>query len=176
MLYKFDGKQPTVGIDAYVAPTALVIGNVVIGDNCYVGHGAIVRGDYGRIEIGRGTAVEEAVVIHAPPGALHVIGERVTLGHGAICHGCLIGAEAVIGMGAICSINSAIGNGSIVAEGAVVTANTTIPDKMVAAGNPATVIREVRDKDVELWNFGKQLYIDLAKKYLTLGMEPVDEK
>ena len=173
MLYKFDGKQPVVGDGAYVAPTAMVIGDVVIGDNCYIGHGAIVRGDYGRIEIGRGTAVEEAVVIHAPPAAGHVIGGRVTLGHGAVCHGRRIGAEAVIGMGAILSINSEVGEGSIVAEGGVVKANSTIPDKMVVGGNPAVTIRPVKKKDVDMWNFGKQLYIDLAQKYLDIGMEPV---
>ncbi|MDY6824817.1 MAG: gamma carbonic anhydrase family protein [Thermodesulfobacteriota bacterium] len=175
MLYKFDGNRPRIGNDTFVAPTALVIGDVVIADNCYIGHSAIIRGDYGRIEIGEGTAVEESVVIHAPPGATHEIGRRVTLGHGAICHGLRIGDMAVIGMGAILSINTTIGNGSIVAEGSVVPANTTIADNMVAAGNPAATKREVRDTDRQLWDFGKQLYIDLAKKYLELGMEPVGE-
>lgn len=175
MLYKFDGNQPLTGKDTFVAPTALVIGDVVIGDNCYVGHGAIVRGDYGRIEIGDGTAVEEAVVIHAPPGATHTIGKRVTLGHGAVCHGVRIGDSAVIGMGAIISINTTIGEGSIVAEGSVVAANTIISENVVAAGNPAVTKRAVKASDRELWNFGKQLYIDLAKKYLELGMEPVQE-
>ena len=117
--------------------------------------------------------MEEAVLIHVPPGALQLIEERVTLGHGAICHGRRIGAEAVIGMGAVLSINSEVGQGSIVAEGGIVKANMTIAPKMVAGGNPARIIREVSEKDTELWNFGKQLYIDLAKKYLDIGMEEV---
>ena len=173
MLYKFDGKQPQIGEHSYVAPTALVIGDVDVGEHCYIGHGAIIRGDYGRIEIAQGTAVEEAVVIHAHPGAIHVIGSRVTIGHGAICHGQQIGTEAVIGMGAILSINSVVGAGSIIAEGGVVKANSTIPENVVAGGNPASIIREVREADRELWNFGKQLYIDLAQKYLDIGMELV---
>ncbi len=173
MLYKFDGNQPEVGTESYVAETALVIGDVVIGNNCYIGHGAIIRGDYGRIEIGDGTAVEEGVVIHSPPSAVHEICKRVTLGHGAVCHGRRIGSEAVIGMGAILSINSAVGDGAIVAEGGVVRANMEIPEKVVAGGNPAEIIRPVKDKDVAMWNFGKQLYIDLAKKYLDIGMELV---
>ncbi len=109
MLYRFDGKEPTVGKGAYVSDLARVIGDVVIGENVYVGHGAIVRGDYGRIEIGSGTAVEEGAIIHAPPAHVQKIGEKVTIGHGAILHGNLIKDYAVIGMGAVLSLWSEIG-------------------------------------------------------------------
>lgn len=173
MLYTFDGKQPVVGKHSYVSELASVIGDVVIGDNCYIGHGAIVRGDYGRIEIGDGTAVEEGVIIHAPPGAVNQIGARVTLGHKAVIHGKFIGDGAVIGMGAILSILSDVGEGAIVAEGAIVKANQVIPARVVAAGNPAKVMREVSSDDKTLWDFGKQLYIDLAQKYLDEPMAPV---
>jgi len=173
MLYRFDGKQPTVGKNTYVSELASVIGDVVIGDNCYIGHGAIVRGDYGRIEIGDGTAVEEGVIIHAPPGAVNRIGIRVTLGHNAVIHGKFIGDGAVIGMGAVLSILSDVGTGAIVAEGGIVKANQVIPEHVVAAGNPAKVIRDVSADDKALWDFGKQIYIDLAQKYLDEGMEPV---
>ncbi len=101
MLYTFEGKKPSVGKETYVSELAQVIGNVDIGDNCYIGHGAILRGDYGRIEIGSGTAVEEGVIIHAPPDHFNRIGKRVTIGHGAILHGDLIGDGAVIGAGAV---------------------------------------------------------------------------
>ncbi len=114
MLYKFDGKQPTAGKDTYVSDIATVIGDVVIGSSCYIGHGAILRADYGRIEIGDGTAIEEGVVVHAPPGDTNRIGRRVTIGHGAVVHGKHIGHQAVIGMGAILSIWSEIGEGAIV--------------------------------------------------------------
>jgi carbonic anhydrase/acetyltransferase-like protein (isoleucine patch superfamily) len=175
MLYKFDGKQPQISKLSYVSPTAFVIGDVEINAHCYIGHGAIIRGDYGRIEIGWGTAVEEGVIIHAPPGEIHSIGSRVTLGHGAICHGLEIGDEAVIGMGAILSIRSIVGAGSIIAEGGIVKLNSSIPENVVAGGNPAAIIRDVKEKDRELWNYGKQLYIDLAQKYLDIGMELVKE-
>jgi carbonic anhydrase/acetyltransferase-like protein (isoleucine patch superfamily) len=170
MLYHFDGKTPTVGRGSYVSDLARVIGDVEIGENCYIGHGAIIRGDYGRIVIGDGTAVEEGVIIHCPPGGLHLIGKMVTLGHGAILHGNIIGDYSVVGMGAILSIFSETGVWTIVGEGSVVRANQKIESKMVAAGNPAKPIREVNEKDQELWNFGKQVYIDLAKKYLDQGM------
>lgn len=174
MLYKFDGKRPTVGKDTYVSDLATVIGDVVIADNCYIGHGAILRGDYGRIEIGDGTAVEEGVIIHVPPGATSRIGTKVTIGHGAVLHGKYIGDWAVIGMGSILSIWSEIGEGAIVAEGTVVKLKQIIPPQVVCAGNPAQTVREVSPKDQEFWTMGKQLYMDLAKKYLDEGMEPVE--
>ena len=173
MRYRFDGKQPVVGKDTYVSNLATVIGDVVIGKNCYIGHGAILRGDYGRIEIGDGTAVEEGVIAHAPPDERFQIGKRVTIGHGAVIHGKYIGDLAVIGMRAIISIWSEIGKRSIVAEGSVVKMKQVIPPNVVAAGNPARVVRDVSDQDEEFWSWGKQLYIDLAKKYLDIGMEPV---
>jgi carbonic anhydrase/acetyltransferase-like protein (isoleucine patch superfamily) len=173
MLYRFDGKQPTVGGDSYISDLARVIGDVVIGKNCYIGHGAILRGDYGRIEIGDGTAVEEGVIVHAPPGETNRIGKRVTIGHGAVVHGKRVGDGAVIGMGSILSIWSEIGESAIVAEGSVVKLKQIIPPRVVAAGNPARIVREISEKDETFWAWGKQLYIDLAKKYLDEGLEPV---
>ena len=176
MLYKFDGKQPVVGKNSYVSNIASVIGDVVIGDNCYIGHGAILRGDYGRIEIGDGTAVEEGVIFHAPPNDVNRIGKKVTIGHGAVVHGKHIGDQAVIGMGAVISILAEIGESAIVAEGSIVKVKQIIPPKVVAAGNPAKIVREITDKDQEFWNWSKQLYIDLAKKYLNIGMEPIHNR
>ncbi|MBW2557577.1 MAG: gamma carbonic anhydrase family protein [Deltaproteobacteria bacterium] len=173
MLYKFDGKQPVVGKNSYISDIARVIGDVVIGDNCYIGHGAILRGDYGRIEIGNGTAVEEGAVIHAPPNEVNRIGENVTIGHSAVIHGKSTGNQAVIGMGALTSIWSEIGTWTIVAEGSVVKMKQIIPSEVVVAGNPAKIVRAIEERDKIFWNYGKQLYIDLAKKYLDVGMEPV---
>jgi carbonic anhydrase/acetyltransferase-like protein (isoleucine patch superfamily) len=173
MLYSFDGQEPVIGKASYVSELAAVIGNVSIGDNCYIGHGAILRGDYGRIEIGGGTAVEEGVIIHAPPEHVNRIGRRVTLGHGAVVHGGKIGDGAVIGMGSVLSLFSEVGEGAIVAEGAVVKWGQVIAGDMVAAGNPARVIRQVNAKDRKMWGYGKQLYIDLAARYLAVGLQPV---
>jgi carbonic anhydrase/acetyltransferase-like protein (isoleucine patch superfamily) len=162
-----------VGNGTYVSDTAQVIGDVVIGDNCYIGHGCILRGDYGQIVIGSGCAVEESVVIHAPPDETNEIGERTTIGHGAILHGKRIGAGAVIGMGAILSIRSVIGEETIIGEGCIVTMSQVIPPRMVAMGNPAKVTRVVNIDESAFWELVKQRYIDLAKKYLGRGMVPV---
>jgi len=162
-----------------------VIGDVKIGDNCYIGHGAILRGDYGSIQIGNGTAVEEGVIVHAPPDDLCSIGNRVTIGHGAIIHSKWIGDHTVIGMGAILSIHAEIGEGSIIAEGCVVKFGQKIPGGVLAVGNPARVNRQIsetekQEKEKRLEESSGspvdtgQLYIELAKKYLNLGMPRID--
>ncbi|MGV8073574.1 MAG: gamma carbonic anhydrase family protein [Syntrophobacteraceae bacterium] len=174
MLYKFGGKQPVVGKDTYVSELATVIGDVVIGNECYIGHGAILRGDYGRIEIDDRAVVEEGVIIHVPPDHTIRIGTRVTIGHGAIVHGKFIGDHALIGMGSILSIWSEVGVNALVAEGCVVKMNQIIPPNVMVAGNPAQIIREKSRHDEELWKWGNQLYVDLAKRYLDEGMEPVE--
>ncbi|OPY65997.1 MAG: Galactoside O-acetyltransferase [Syntrophorhabdus sp. PtaU1.Bin050] len=173
MLYEFDGMIPVFGKETYISETATVIGSVTIGDCCYIGHGAILRGDYGSIEIGSGTAIEEGVIVHAPPGKLCKIGERVTVGHGAIVHGSLVGNGSVIGMGAILSIYSEIGHNTVVAEGAVVKMRQIIPEEVVAGGNPARVLRKIAERDREYWDMAKELYVNLARKYLSLGMKEV---
>jgi carbonic anhydrase/acetyltransferase-like protein (isoleucine patch superfamily) len=175
MFYSFDGRQPEIGHDTYVSEHALLIGDVKIGDNCYIGHGAVLRGDYGRIEIGSGTAAEEGVIVHAPPNETCKIGKKVTLGHGAIIHASTIEDLAVVGMGAVLSLRTKIGRGAIVGEGAVVIMGQSVPEGVVVVGNPAKVIRNVEERDIKHWSYGKQLYIDLAKKYLQIGMHVVSE-
>jgi carbonic anhydrase/acetyltransferase-like protein (isoleucine patch superfamily) len=174
MLYRFDNKQPQIGEDSYVSELALVVGDVVIGRRCYVGHGAVLRGDYGRIVVGDGTALEEGAVVHAPPHGTNHIGADVTIGHGAVVHGRCVGDGAVVGMNATLSLGSEVGEGAIVAEGSVVKRGQTVAAAVVVAGNPAAFIRDVREKDVEFWSAGKRLYVDLAAKYLREGMERVD--
>ena len=171
MLYSFRNRAPAIGENTYVSEHALLIGDVKIGDSCYIGHGAILRGDYGSIEIGAGTAVEEGVVMHAPPGETCRVGKKVTIGHGAIIHSRAIGDLAVIGMGAVLSILAEVGEDAIVAEGSTVKMSQIIPPGVVVRGNPAREIRKTTDKDRELWGYGKQLYIDLAQEYLQNGMQ-----
>ena len=173
MIYAFNGKKPKISKKAYVSDQAVVIGDVRIGDDCYVGPGAILRADFGRIEIGSGTAVEEGVLIHVYPRSPCQVGERVTFGHGAIIHARTIGDLAVIGMGAVISINARIGEGAIVAEGSVVRMRQTIPPAVVIAGNPVKVVRKVTRRDEERWREGKQQYIDLVRKYLELGIQRI---
>ncbi len=173
MLYSFRNRAPEIGRESYVSEQALLIGDVKVGDECYIGHGAILRGDYGSIEVGDGTAVEEGVVMHAPPGEVCRVGRKVTIGHGAIVHSASIGDLAVIGMGSVLSIFAVVGAEAIVAEGSTVKMGQKVPPSVVVRGNPAEVVRDTSEKDMQFWGWGKQLYIDLAREYLRDGMHRV---
>lgn len=174
MYYRFDGKEPVINDGAYVSETAIIIGDVVIGKNCYIGHGAILRGDYGTIRIGNGAVIEEGVIIHAPPQEFCKIGIGVILGHGAIVHAASIGDYAGAGMGAILSVRSEISGGSFAAEGAIVKQGQQIPGSIIVAGNPAKKVRDVSQKDRDFWDYTRKLYGDLAQKYLAIGMERIE--
>jgi len=174
MLYRFDGRQPAVVTGTYVSETAMVMGDVRIGERCYIGHGAILRGDYGTIEIGDETTVEEGAIIHAPPNECCSIGNGVVIGHGAIVHAKRLGDYSGVGMGAVLSIRSEIGRYSVVAEGAVVKQEQRIPDSVVVAGNPARKIKDVSEKEIKFWEYARRLYVELADKYCKLGMERVE--
>ena len=174
MLYSFRNREPRIGKETYVSEHAFIVGDVEIGDNCYIGHGAILRGDYGSIEIDSGTAVEEGVVMHAPPNDICRVGKKVTIGHGAIIHSSSIGDFAVIGMGAIVSIYAEVGEEAIVAEGSVVKMRQKVPSGVVVGGNPAKIVRKITDEDKKLWDYGKQIYIELAREYIQNGMKRLD--
>lgn len=174
MIYSFKGRKPVIGKNTYISEQAVVIGGVKIGDDCYIGPGAILRGDFGNIEIGAGTAVEEGVVIHSRLTSDCNIGNKVTIGHGAIVHSRFIEDMAVIGMGAIISWDVKVGAGAIIAEGSVVRINQVIPPAVVVGGNPAKVIRPLNDDDKKTGDYGKQVYIDLAHEYLQYGLKRVD--
>lgn len=164
-LYRFGGYSPAVARSAYVSDSARVIGDVAIGEECYIGHGVILRGDYGRIRIGPGTAIEENAVVHIRPDGTSRIGERVTIGHGAVIHGNLIADYAVIGMGAIICFDVEVGKWCIVGEGCVVTSGEHIPPGKMVVGVPAKIVGGVQQKHKDFWTCGKQLYVDLAKRY-----------
>jgi len=176
MIYRFDGKQPVIGHGTYVSETAIVIGAVKIGSDCYIGHGAILRGDYGRIEIGNETAVEEGVIIHAPPDDVCSIGNGVIIGHGAIIHAKHIGDYVAIGMGAIVSLRSEILTGSTVAEGSVVKQNQKIPENIIVGGNPAKYMRAMSQKEKDYWDWSRRLYVDLAHKYCAGDLKKIELK
>ena len=162
-IYEFEGKIPKIGADGFIYDEATIIGDVTLGDNVYVGAGAVIRGDYGTIVIGDGTAVEENCVLHARPGEILTIGKNVTIGHGAILHNCTIDDLAVIGMGSIVSDYAHIGEWAVVGEGAVVKNKSEIPASRIAVGVPAKVIAEVNDEYKEQWLKFKEIYHELAR-------------
>ena len=164
-IYRYGNKVPEIGKDCFISDSARVIGDVTIGNNCYIGHGSIIRGDYGKIEIGNGTAIEENAVLHIRPDGLLKIENNVTIGHGAIVHGKLIKENAVVGMGAVISFDVVVGKWSIIAEGCVLNSGIEIGDEKIVAGVPHKIIGRTMKKHKEFWTYGKRLYNDLAKEY-----------
>ena len=165
-IYEFEKKKPRIGKGTFIFPSADVIGDVTIGENCYIGPGARIRGDYGSIRIGNDTAVEENVVIHARPNEKTIIGNSVTIGHAAIIHNATIHDWAIIGMGAIVSDYAEIGEWAVVAEGAVVKNKEKIPDKAIAVGIPAKVVAEITHEYKKQWTEYNKIYSDLARSRL----------
>lgn len=164
-IYEFEGKKPSIGKSSYVHELAAVIGNVIAGNDCFFGAGAVARGDYGRIEIGDRTSVQENSVIHARSGEICKVGSDVQIGHGAILHNCTVSDYAVIGLGSRICDYAKIGIWAIVGEGATVTSWTIIPEGKVAVGVPAKVIRDVTDEEKKMWTSYKQMYAELCERY-----------
>ena len=173
-IYEFENKKPGIGKGTFIFDSADVIGDVVIGENCYIGPGARIRGDYGSIRIGDNTAIEENVVIHARPDDITIIGNYVTIGHASIIHNATINDWAIIGMGAIVSDWAVIGEWSVVAEGAVVKNKQKISDKAIAVGVPAKVVSEISMEYKNQWIKYKKIYSDLARERFPYSLKKID--
>ncbi|MFW5952704.1 MAG: gamma carbonic anhydrase family protein [Candidatus Natronoplasma sp.] len=164
-IYEFEGRKPDVSDQTYVAKSATIIGDVKIGDNCFIAPGARIKGDYGTIIIGVNSNVQENCVIHARPEKKTKIGDWVTIGHGAIIHGANIGDYAVIGMGSIISDDAKVRRWSVVGEGAVVKNGQEIKKEKVAVGIPAKTINSISDEYKKEWKAIKEEYASFSRRY-----------
>ncbi len=171
-LYELEGRVPRVEEGAYVSPTAQVIGDVRIGADCWIGPGAVLRGDFGSITIGAYTAVEENCVIHCYPDKECVVGKYVTIGHNATVHAVRIGDYTTIGMGAVIGVDAKVGEWCIVGEGAVVRSRQDVPPETIVAGVPAEPIGVLDEAKKDFRMIGKRLYADLARRYRE-GLKPI---
>ena len=171
-VYEFEGKRPTIGKTSFVPESADVIGDVVIGEGCFIGVGARLRGDYGRVRIGDRTSVQENVVIHARENGETLVGSNVQLGHGCILHNCTVKDNAVIGVGAILTDFCVVGDWAIIGEGAVVRGE--VPDGKIAVGIPAKVIGDVGDQHKAEWQYYKDKYAELATTRYPAGLKRID--
>lgn len=164
-LYRLEDLVPRVEEGTYVSPAAHVIGDVRIGAGCWIGPGAVLRGDFGPIVVGPYTAVEENCVIHSYPDSECVVGEYVTIGHNATVHAARIGDFVTVGMGAVIGVNAKVGRWCIVGEGAVVRSRQEVPPDTVVAGVPAEKIGVMDDAKKAFRMEGKRLYADLGRRY-----------
>lgn len=164
--YSLEGVIPVVDPSAYVHPTAVLIGDVIVGPDCYVGPAACLRGDFGRIVLERGANVQDTCVIHGFPNQDTVVEENGHIGHGAVLHSCVVRRDALVGMNAVIMDEAEVGEKAIVAACAFVAAGVKIPPRTLVAGVPAKTIRELSDKEIAWKLEGTLTYQDLTKRSL----------
>lgn len=166
MILEYQGKRPIIGERVYIAPNATVIGDVEIGDDASIWFGVVLRGDSGRIVIGRGANVQDNTVIHTSRHHSTYVEENVTIGHGALLEGCVVKAGAVIGMGAIILHEVEVGEQSMVAAGSVVTPGTVVPPRTLVAGSPAQIKKELSGAALRAVEGSASAYLELKNRYL----------
>lgn len=156
-------RHEQVAPDALIAAGAIVLGDVTIGERSSIWFQAVVRGDTERIVIGRETNVQDLCLLHADPGFPCTLGDRVTLGHGAIVHGATIGDDCLVGMRAVIMNGALVGAGSIIGAGALVTEGTIIPPGSVVLGTPGKVVRRAEERDLERIRHAAEHYVAAAR-------------
>jgi carbonic anhydrase/acetyltransferase-like protein (isoleucine patch superfamily) len=166
-LYALDQDEPTVpaGDRCWIAPDAHVIGRVTLGDDVGVWFGAVIRGDNEPIEVGDGTNIQEGAMLHADPGFPLVIGSGCTIGHHAIVHGCTIGSNTLVGMGATILNGARIGRNCLIGAGALVTEGKEFPDNSLIVGAPAKFKRELDPGEIERLHVSSATYIRNAERF-----------
>ena len=164
MIYEFNGYKPVIHKSAFIHPQAAVTGNVIIGKDVYIGPGAAIRGDWGKIVIKDGANVQENCIIHMFPGITVTLEESAHIGHGAIIHGAQIGKNCLVGMNAVVMDHVKIGDESIIGALAFLKEGMDIPKRKVVVGNPAKIVKDVSDEMIEWKTEGTGWYRRLPKE------------
>lgn len=165
-LYSFEGHTPQVHETAFVAPTATLVGDVIVEEGASVWYGAIIRADFSPVIVRRGANVQDGAVLHGPPGEPTEIGAGATVAHNCVVHGAVLGEECLVANGAIVLDGAKLGPRCLVAAGAVVPSNMEVPEGMLVAGVPAQVKREITGTPSEFWvKANPGAYADLAQRH-----------
>lgn len=171
MLIKFKDHYPQLDQDSWVSKTAVVTGDTILKKGASIWYNTVIRGDLETITIGECANVQDNSVIHADPGLPTIIGKNVTIGHGAIIHGCIIEENSLVGMGAIILNGAHIGKNCIVGAGALVTEGKVIPDNSLVVGSPAKVVRLVREEEIQATIDNALDYYEKSKEYKKIESE-----
>ena len=163
-------KKPTISPEACLAPDAVVCGDVTIGAECSLWFHAVLRAESAAIRVGEGSNIQDNCVVHVDPGYDVDIGADVTVGHGAILHGCSIGEGTLIGMGSTVLNGARIGKHCLIGAGSLVTQNAVIPDGCLAFGRPAKVVRHLTEQEIDQNLRSAQDYVEEAREYCRAGM------
>lgn len=170
-IYAIEDLIPVIDETTFVHPTAVIIGDVIIGKDCYIGPGAALRGDFGRIVIADGSNVQDNCVLHSFPGQDCIVETNGHIGHAAVLHGCTIGENALVGMNAVVMDKAVIGAESIVAASAFVKSGFECAPRSMLVGNPAIIKRELREEEVAWKTQGTREYQRLTERCLTTFRE-----
>jgi phenylacetic acid degradation protein len=165
-VYAINGVTPVVDPTAYVHPSAVLVGDVIVGPRCYIGPVASLRGDFGRIEIRAGANLQDTCVAHGFPGTDTIVEEDGHVGHGAVLHGCIVGRNALVGMNAVINDSAQIGESAIVAAMAFVKARMVVPPRTLVAGIPARIVRTLDDAELAWKSAATKSYQELAVRSL----------
>ncbi len=165
-IYSFENFIPVVDPTAYVHPTAVLIGDVIIGAGVYVGPGASLRGDFGTVTLEDGSNIQDNCVMHSFPGAEARVEVNGHIGHGAILHGCIVRRDAIVGMNAVVMDRAIVGEHAFVAAASFVKASFEIPPRMLAAGIPAKILRPLTEQEIAWKRQGTIEYQTLARQSL----------
>jgi phenylacetic acid degradation protein len=163
-VYSIDGIVPVVDPSAFVHPSAVLIGDVIVGARVYIGPAACLRGDFGRIVVEAGANIQDTCMLHGFPGKDTVVGADVTVGHGAVLHGCVVKRGALIGMNSVVNDYAEVGEDAVVAALAFVKAEARIPPRSLVAGIPARVLRELSEQELQWKKDNVLLYQQLAER------------
>lgn len=176
--YAIDGVIPIVHPSAYVHPTAVLIGEVIVEANCYIGPHASLRGDFGLLHIKTGSNIQDNCILHCFPDQTTIVEANGHIGHGAVLHGCIIHRDALIGMKAVIMDGAHIGERAIVAASALVPSNMQVPPHHLAAGLPAKIIRALNEQEISWKDEGTRSYHELTKRCLNTMVEvnPLSER
>lgn len=170
-VYAIDGVVPVIDPTAFVHPDAVLIGDVIVGPGCYVAPGASLRGDMGRLVMGRGANLQDNCIVHGFPGTDTVIEEDGHIGHAAVLHGCVVKRNALVGMGSIVMDGAVVGEESFVAAMAFVKAGFVVPPRSLVAGIPGKVVRELKQEEIDWKSAATREYQELARRCLK-GLVP----
>ena len=167
MIRSFNGKTPQIHPTAFISETAYIVGEVTIGENSSVWPGAVIRGDFGSISIGKNTAIEDNCVVHSWDC---IIGDNVLVGHNAVIHCKSIGDGCMVGINAVLLQGAEVGEKCFVAAGALVTPNTKIPPRSLVMGSPAKVKEQLSEERLRIMTVGNDAYVQLGQQYKQHGL------
>lgn len=174
-VYSFEGMIPVVAVSSYVHPSAVLIGDVHVAEECFIGPGCYLRGDMGRLVVGRGSNLQDGCIMHGYPGTVTVVEEECHVGHGATLHGCTLKRGAFIGMRSIIMDDAVVGESAMVGAGSLVRSGIYVKPGSLVTGTPARLVRMLTADEIARNADGPKVYQELTRRYLKdlLDVEPI---